>query len=83
MLYDTPGAAIAKITPFGHRVTLPEDPNAPDPRVHRVAANPAEYEYGRLLRIDRIRLPDAEAAEALTGAKGGSLAGGYPPGGQA
>jgi RHS repeat-associated protein len=65
VIYDTAGSAVAKITPFGHRVALPENPNARDPRVHRVAANPAEYEYGRLLKIDQITLPYAGEVAAM------------------
>ncbi len=45
---------------------LPEDPNAPDPRVHRVVANPAEYEYARLLDDQNaITLPDKAFAQSL------------------
>jgi RHS repeat-associated protein len=56
-VYDDAGAAIAKLDPLGHRFDLPEDPNAPDPYGHRVAATPAEYEYGRLLDLSSISLP--------------------------
>jgi RHS repeat-associated protein len=65
IVYDRAGAAAAKIDVFGGRVALPEDPNAPDPRRHRVAANPAEFEYGRLLDVNRITLPNAEYVESL------------------
>jgi RHS repeat-associated protein len=63
--YDAAGAAVARIDPLGHRIALPEDPNAPDPMFHRVAANAAEYEYGRLLNIDTIALPDEKAVGEL------------------
>ena len=43
IIYDPTGAPIVKISPLGHRVALPEDPNAPDPFAHRIASNPAEY----------------------------------------
>jgi RHS repeat-associated protein len=65
-LYDDAGAAVAKITPDGHQFQLPEDPNAPNPFTHRVAANAAEYEYGRLLILDHLTLPDLAQAQALT-----------------
>ena len=63
--YDASGSPIAKITPLGYRIPLPEDPNAPDPLMHRVAENPAEYEYGRLLIADQITLPDEVQEGAL------------------
>ena len=63
--YNTAGAPIAKIDPLGHRIPLPEDPNAPDPLAHRVAANPAEYEYGRLLNVSVITLPDLAQVREL------------------
>jgi RHS repeat-associated core domain len=65
IIYDATGAAIAKISPLGHWIALPEDPNAPDPLRHRVAANPAEYEYGRMLDVRKITLPSREQAESL------------------
>ena len=48
IVYDQVRAPIAKISPLGYRISIPEDPNEAHPRAHRVAANPAEYEYGRL-----------------------------------
>lgn len=63
--YDAAGAAVAKISPLGHRIALPEDPNAPDPLGHRVAANPAEYEYGRMVNIRTITLPSREQVRSL------------------
>jgi len=63
--YDKAGAAIARIDPLGYRVTLPEDPNAADPLEERVAANPAEYEYGRLLDASRIVLPTHQQMQSL------------------
>jgi RHS repeat-associated protein len=64
-IYDTPGEAIAKIDPFGHKINLPEDINAPDPKFHRVAANAVEFEYGRLVSVDKIVLPDQQQAANL------------------
>ena len=58
IVYDSAGAPIARINGLGHRTPVPEDPNAPDPLAHQVAANPAEYEYGRLLDVEWIVLPD-------------------------
>jgi RHS repeat-associated protein len=58
VVYDSAGAPVAKVNGLGHRTRLPEDPNAPDPLAHQIAANPAEYEYGRLLNVERIVLPD-------------------------
>ena len=55
--YDAAGAPVARITPTGQRVPLPEDINRPDPLDQRVAGNPAEYEYGAL--------PDAAPAAML------------------
>lgn len=57
VVYDAAGAPVARIDSFGHRSALPEDPNAPDPLGHRVAANPAEFAYGRLLDSRDITLP--------------------------
>ena len=65
VIYDSTGAPVAKQPPQGPPVALPEDPNAPDLRVHRVAANAAEYEYGRLLDVDALTLPDAGFAQRL------------------
>ncbi|MFO1434507.1 MAG: RHS repeat-associated core domain-containing protein [Candidatus Competibacteraceae bacterium] len=65
ILYDAAGAPIAKISPLGHRIALPEDPNAPDPLAHPVAANAVEYEYGRLVDSRKITLPDRAQAQAL------------------
>ncbi len=66
LIYDGAGEAIAKFDPLGHRIALPEDPNAPDPQSHRVAANAAEYEYGRLLDIKSIVLPDQAQVQKLS-----------------
>ncbi len=64
-VYDAAGASIARIDPLGHRIPLPEDPNAPGPLAHRVAANAAEYEYGRLLDVRSIALPDQARVREL------------------
>ncbi len=65
LIYDKAGSAVAKVAPLRQWMSLPEDPNAADARVHRVAANPAEYEYGRLLKIDKATLPHAGEVTAL------------------
>lgn len=57
--HDAAGAPQARIDALGHRTPLPEDPNAPEPGFHRVAANPAEYEFGRLVDVEAITLPEA------------------------
>lgn len=64
--YDRTGIPTAKTTPLGHRIALPENPNAADPLGHRVPANPAEYEYGRLLDTAAIRLPSRQEVAALS-----------------
>lgn len=64
-LYDRAGQAIAKIDSLGYRIPLPEEQNAPHPLFHRVPANPAEYEYGRLLDVEGIALPSPERLQAL------------------
>ncbi len=64
-VYDAAGAPVAKYDALGHRIAIPEDPNAPDPLAHRVAANAAEYEYGRLLDVSQIRLPSASQLQAM------------------
>jgi RHS repeat-associated protein len=66
IVYNAAGTAIAKISPLGHQIDLPEDPNAPNPLVHRVAGNPAEYEYGRLLDTESITLPGKEQVRGLS-----------------
>ena len=65
LVYNAAGAAVAKITPLGRRIPLPEDRNSPDPRVERIAGNAAEYEFGRQLRVDDIVLPDVREVAAL------------------
>lgn len=65
IIYGPTGAPVAKVPPLGPAMRLPEDPNAPDPLAHRVAANPAEYEYGRLLDLNAITLPDLGLAQSL------------------
>jgi RHS repeat-associated protein len=64
-VYDATGALVAKVNPLGHRIPEPKDQNAPNPFGHRVAANPAEYEYGRLVDIRKITLPSQEQARGL------------------
>jgi RHS repeat-associated protein len=56
-LYDDDGALVAQLTPQNRRLELPREPSAPDPMAHRVAGNAAEYEFGRLLDVERIVLP--------------------------
>ena len=65
IVYDDAGAPVAKVPPLGPAVPLPENPYAPDPLAHREAANPAEYEYGRLLDLNAITLPDPVLAQSL------------------
>jgi RHS repeat-associated protein len=65
IIYDRTGAPVEKITALGYRLSLPEDPNAPDPSGHRVAANPAEYQFGRLLDPKPASLPDVDTAKNL------------------
>src|SRR5262249_8879348 len=48
-----------------NRTPLPQDSDAPDPRYHRVAGNATEYEYGRLIDVSGITLPDQAMARAL------------------
>jgi RHS repeat-associated protein len=64
-VYDRAGGLVGKIDPFGNHISLPEDPNDPAPRAHRVAANPAEYEYGRLLDVGQIKLPNRAVIQSL------------------
>lgn len=63
--YDAAGALTAKILPTGHHVPQPEDINAPDPLVRRIAANPAEYHFGRLLDVATIRPPTRSELASL------------------
>lgn len=60
--YDSAGAVVARIDPLGYRLKWPDDPNGPDPLLHRLAANPAEYAVGRLIDTGAIRLPVATSA---------------------
>jgi RHS repeat-associated protein len=64
-VHDSAGAAIAKVDQLGRRSALPEDPNASNPRSHRVAGTAAEYEYGRLMPARRLSLPDIKRVERL------------------
>jgi RHS repeat-associated protein len=57
ILYDAANAPVARIDVWGRWSLLPEEPNPPDPRRKRVAANAAEYRYGRLLSVGAIALP--------------------------
>ncbi len=62
--YDGAGAPVARIDPHGWRIPLPEDPRVAHPLDHRVADNPAEYEYGRALDVRALRIPGrAEIAD--------------------
>jgi RHS repeat-associated protein len=66
LVYDETGAPVKKLPPLRPPVLLPEDPNAPDPRIHRVAANAAEYEFGRLLDDQNaITLPEKNVVPCL------------------
>ena len=62
--YDEAGAPVARITPYGDRIPLPENPNDPDPRIARVAGSAAEFEYGSLLDNAAPSLPPAELLAA-------------------
>ena len=61
--YSGAGAPLKKTPSIGRPVPIPENPNAPDPWVHRVAESPVEYEYGQLIAPDQIQLPDGAAPE--------------------
>jgi RHS repeat-associated protein len=63
--YDEAGAPVARITPHGQRVALPANRGAPDPREHRVAANPGEFEYGELFDPAAAQLPTEAELEAI------------------
>jgi len=65
-VYDKNGALITKVDPCGNVRIQPEDPNALDPRVRRVAANPAEYHWGRLIDLNQLELPTREALDELS-----------------
>jgi RHS repeat-associated protein len=65
VLHNAAGAVVAKVSPLGHRMAVPHDPNADDPLAQRVAAFPVEYEYGRLINKDRITLPTREQLARL------------------
>jgi len=65
LVYDVSGCPIEKVDPLGNRIALPQVPDAPDPLYHRVAGNAAEYEYGRLIDVSRITLPDKVTANEL------------------
>lgn len=63
-VFDAAGAVVAQLRPFNAREPLPQDITASDTRGHRVAANAAEYEYGRLLDLDAAALPEREQIAA-------------------
>jgi RHS repeat-associated protein len=65
-VYDRAGGVVGKIDPFGNHISFPEDPNELAARAHRVAANPVEYEYGRLLDVRQITLPNRADVQSLT-----------------
>ena len=65
LIYDITGTPIRKMTPLGHAIQLPEDPNVPVAGLHRVAANAAEYEFGRLLNLGGVVLPKRSDIEDL------------------
>ncbi|QDV26400.1 RHS repeat-associated core domain-containing protein [Aureliella helgolandensis] len=52
IIRDDSGAIVGKRDPLGNVHAEPREPNAPDPRAHRVAQNAAEYEFGRLINIE-------------------------------
>lgn len=61
IVLDEAGAAKARIGPMGQSSAVPNDPNAPRRFNHRMAANPAEYELGRLIDIRSVVLPDEKS----------------------
>ncbi|MEM6485183.1 MAG: DUF6531 domain-containing protein [Pseudomonadota bacterium] len=65
IIYDRADAIVAKQDVFGKRKPWPENVNAPDPDAHYVADNPAEYELGRFLKLDRVSLPTKHQRDAL------------------
>jgi RHS repeat-associated protein len=64
-VYDIAGEPVAKIDPLGNQISLPEDPNARNPRAHRVAARAVEYEYGRLVDVANINFPHRARVRTL------------------
>jgi RHS repeat-associated protein len=65
LVYNSAGELVTKIDPFGYSIEQPPNPSAAGPRAHRVAANAAEYELGRLLQVHTIGLPDHAQAQRL------------------
>lgn len=49
LLNSSQGVPLASIDALGQITRLPADPNAPDPRAHRVARCASEFEYGWLV----------------------------------
>jgi YD repeat-containing protein len=64
-ILDAAGAPVRKLLPTGHAQPLPEDPNAPDPTAAPLAANPAEYQFGRLIRPAHTQRPTRTELAAL------------------
>ncbi|MGO9109813.1 MAG: RHS repeat-associated core domain-containing protein [Thermoguttaceae bacterium] len=64
-VYNDFRALVGKVTPLGQYLPLPEDPNATEPQAHRVATNPAEYEFGRLIDYEKGILPSAAQAAGV------------------
>lgn len=64
-VFDAAGAPVRKVLPTGHVVPFPDDPNAADPRLVRIAANAAEYQFGRLLTLPTIGPPRPSDLAAL------------------
>jgi RHS repeat-associated protein len=65
LIYNSADAPITKVAPFDYPISLPEDQNRANPHINRVAANPVEYEYGRLIDVSRIILPNQSQLHEL------------------
>jgi RHS repeat-associated protein len=53
-VYDASGAKLGRRSPFGELLRDPNVPVVPTARAHRIPRSPLEWEYGHLLRRDRI-----------------------------
>jgi RHS repeat-associated protein len=60
IINSSQGVPLSRIDALGHITMLPADPNAPDPRAHRVARCASEFEYGWLvLQQETLQGPTA------------------------
>jgi RHS repeat-associated protein len=62
ILHSASGGPVAKKTPLGFIIPLPEDPNAAEPGTERMARCAAEWEFGLFLDYETIALPAAGSA---------------------